>query len=59
MAGNEAAANYAAAEHSLRIGAQDIAERQAEQAKINAKDAKLRLKIDDLLVRIKNLKQKP
>ena len=51
-----AASNYAAAEHSLGIGAVDIAEKQAKQAENSATDSKLKLKINDLLTRIKEIK---
>lgn len=52
--GQTAYAEYAAAEYSLRIGAADIAKRQAENAQRKNPPAALRLKLDDLLRRIKN-----
>lgn len=52
--GQTAYAEYAAAEYSLRIGAADIAKRQAENAQHKNPPAALRLKLDDLLRRIKN-----
>ncbi len=55
--GNHAASNYAAAEHSLSIGAIDIAEKQANQALASASDEKLKLKINDLFARIKEIKK--
>lgn len=53
--GEEAYANYAAAEYSLRIGAKDIAKNQAEVAKKLSKSAQLNTKIDDILERIKDI----
>lgn len=50
--GNMASANYASAEASLRIGAHDVARRQAEQALKENKNPKLTLKLNDLLNRI-------
>lgn len=50
-------ANYAAAEYSLRIGALDAAQKQAEQAKKQNPSPQLALKIDDILDRIKDLKK--
>lgn len=50
-------ANYAAAEYSLRIGALDTAQKQAEQAKKQNSSPQLALKIDDILSRIKDLKK--
>lgn len=50
--GDEAAANYAAAEYSLRIGADKVAERQAKEAKKGNPSPKVALKLDDLLARI-------
>lgn len=47
-------ADYAAAEHSLRIGEPEIAQRQASNALKNNPSAKLKLKLNDLLRRIKN-----
>ena len=52
--GQTAYAEYAAAEYSLRIGAADIAKRQAENAQRKNTPSALRLKLDDLLRRIKN-----
>lgn len=52
--GQTAYAEYAAAEYSLRIGAADIAKRQAENAQRKNPPSALRLKLDDLLRRIKN-----
>lgn len=52
--GQTAYAEYAAAEYSLRIGAADIAQRQAENAQRKNPPSALRLKLDDLLRRIKN-----
>jgi len=48
-------ADYAAAEHSLRIGEPEIAKRQAAKALQSAPKARLKLKLEDLLQRIKNL----
>lgn len=53
---NHAASNYAAAEHSLGIGAVDIAEKQAKQAQTSSPNEKLSLKINELLERIKEIK---
>lgn len=47
--GNEPYAQYAAAEFNARNGDRQIAIRQAEDARFNSKDARLNLKIDDLL----------
>ncbi len=47
-------ADYAAAEHSLRIGEPNIALRQADNALRSGPSAKLKLKLDDLRQRIKN-----
>ncbi len=47
-------ADYAAAEHSLRIGEPQIAQRQTTNALKNNPSAKLKLKLNDLLRRIKN-----
>lgn len=58
MKGDEASAAYAAAEFSLGIGARDTAERQALQARKQTNSKSLKLKIDDLLIRIKNLNEK-
>lgn len=53
--GQQAYADYAAAEYSLRIGAIDIAKRQANSAAKSNPPTKLKLKLDDLQRRIKNL----
>lgn len=58
LKGDEASAAYAAAEFSLGIGARDTAERQALQARKQTDARALKLKIDDLLIRIKNLNEK-
>lgn len=58
LQGKEAAASYAAAEYSLRTGELETAKRQARQAKTTPHDAKLALKIDDLLLRIKEIERK-
>lgn len=58
LQGNEAAANYAAAEYSLRIGAVDIAKDQLSQARKAKPDARLALKIGDLEARIDSLRKK-
>ncbi len=55
---NEAAANYAAAEYSLRIGALDAAKEQLLQARKNRPDKRLLLKIGDLEARIDSLRKK-
>lgn len=47
--------NYASAEYSLRIGAYDIAKKQANQALKSSPSPQLRLKIDDLLNRLEEL----
>lgn len=49
--GDEAAANYASAEYSLRIGADKVAKRQAMEAKKLKPSAKIALKLDDLIAR--------
>ena len=54
--GKTAEASYAAAEYSLYIRAYDTAKRQAEQAKAAHPSPTLALKIDDLLLRLKNMK---
>ncbi len=51
---NAAGYNYAAAEYSLRIGDVKLAEQQAKQAVKSNPGAVLRLKLDDLLLRIKD-----
>lgn len=48
-------ADYAAAEYSLRIGAIDIAKRQTNSAAKSNPPAQLKLKLEDLQQRIKNL----
>lgn len=53
--GNNAAAQYAAAEYSARIGAVETAKHQAEEAKAANPSAQLSLKIDDLLLRLENM----
>lgn len=54
-----AAANYAAAEYSLRIGALDAAKNQLKEAVKHPASSQLKLKIDDLKQRLKHLdKQK-
>ncbi len=53
IAGNMAAANYAAAERSLTIGALPTAKKQLEQAALYPASAQLKLKIDDLRQRLK------
>lgn len=55
MVGNMAKATYASAEYSFRIGNIDVAERQLETAKKYKPNAQLKLKIDDLTHRIKNI----
>lgn len=55
LQGNQAAANYAAAEYSLRIGATDTARRQALEAKNKKPNPKLALKIEDLLSRTEQI----
>lgn len=50
-----AAANYAAAEYSLRIGAKDTAKSQLKQAQRYKASPQLKLKIDDLAQRLKYL----
>ena len=50
-----AASNYASAEFSLRIGALDIARKQAETALRSSPLPQLRLKINDLLSRLNEL----
>ena len=58
LQGNEAAANYAAAEYSLRIGAIDVAKAQLKQAKKLGADSHLALKIGDLEARLESLSKK-
>lgn len=58
LTGNEAAASYAAAEYSLRSGDWKVAKRQAEQAKSLNPSRHLALKIDDLLLRLKDIQAK-
>ena len=58
LQGNEAAANYAAAEYSLRIGAIDVARAQLKQAKKFSPDSHLALKIGDLEARLESLSKK-
>ena len=55
---NEAAANYASAEYSLRIGAFEVARDQLKQARKAKPDARLALKIGDLEARIDSLLKK-
>ena len=54
---NIAAANYASAEYSLRIGALDVAEDQLKKARSSAPNKQLLLKIGDLEARIKALRK--
>lgn len=58
LQGNEAAANYASAEYSLRIGAFEVARDQLKQARKAKPDARLALKIGDLEARIDSLLKK-
>ncbi len=58
MQGNEAAAAYAAAEYSARIGALDTALGQLEQASRARPDRRLALRIEDLRLRLDSLKKK-
>lgn len=58
LQGNEAAANYASAEYSLRIGAFEIAREQLRQARKSRPDSRLALKIGDLETRIDALLKK-
>ncbi len=51
---NAAGYNYAAAEYSLRTGDLRLAKQQAEQALKAFPQGSLKLKLDDLLLRIKN-----
>lgn len=55
--GDDANSNYTAAEYSYRIGAIDIAKRQAEQALKASPNQKLKLRIEDLLARIKEIQK--
>ena len=55
LSDNMAAANYASAEYSLKIGNKDAAKRQLKEAYKYPLDKQLRLKIDDLENRIKHL----
>lgn len=52
---NTANSNYASAEYSLRIGAKDVAKRQAETALKANPSPQLKLKINDLLSRLEEL----
>lgn len=54
---NMAAANYASAEYSLRIGAIDVAMEQIKKAKAAYPKKNLLLKVSDLEARIKSLKR--
>ena len=56
--GNMAKASYASAEYAFRIGNIEIAKKQLEQAKKYRPDAQLKLKIDDLNQRLKNIDKK-
>ena len=55
LSDNMAAANYASAEYSLKIGNKDAVKRQLKEAYKYPLDKQLRLKIDDLENRIKHL----
>ena len=58
LKGDEAYANYAAAEHSLRIGAFDIAGQQTELAlKMAGSNNQLKTKAQDLLTRLSEIKK--
>ncbi len=50
--------NYAAAEYSLRIGALDTAERQVKEAEKASSSRQLKLKLQDLSSRIKELQKR-
>ena len=54
---DNANANYAAAEYSFYIGANDIAKQQATEAKKLSQNPRLNLKIDDLLNRLKDIEK--
>jgi len=56
LLGKTAEANYAAAEYSLHLQAYNTAKHQAEQAKAAHPSKSLALKIDDLLLRLNNIK---
>lgn len=58
MNGDKAEALYAAAEYSMKIGNYDLAKKQAEKAKIMSKNTHLRLRAEDLLQYIKNIKKR-
>lgn len=49
--------NYASAEYSLRVGDFALAKRQAESALKNNPNSSLKLKLEDLLLRIKDLEK--
>lgn len=55
--GDIANSNYSAAEYSYRIGAIDISKHQAEEALKSTQNPKLKLKIEDLLARIKEIQK--
>ena len=55
LAGKNAYADYAAAEYSLSIGEPEVALRQIKNARLNDSTSTLKLKLDDLKQRIKNL----
>lgn len=57
MKNDEAYANYAAAEFSLRIGELDVAERQAGEARKYKMQQQLELKLQDLENRLKELQK--
>lgn len=58
LQGEIAAANYAAAEYSLRIGAPEIALEQLKQAQKSSPSPRLAIKIDDLTAMITDLLKK-
>ncbi len=55
ISGDMAAANYASAEYSLKLGEKQTAERQLKEARKYPASKQLRLKIDDLEQRLKKL----
>lgn len=55
MQGETAAASYAAAEYSLRIGAPEIALEQLKQAQKSSPSPRLQIKIDDLTAMLTDL----
>ncbi len=57
LAGKDTDAKYASAQYSLHTGDIDLAQKQAEDAQKNCTQPQLRLKIEDLLNLIKDIKK--